>query len=462
MILAGLAKKKRAGALASTVALVLCGITLGAYAAPTAEQIQEYQSANDADRIRLLITLAKSGQPDLAEELLSAFPLQGDFATNRELYVRGLIKRAQGDNAGAAASFRQALANDPKLTLVRQDLAETLVALEEDDSAVHHLKLLQAEAPDAVSASRLAAFIDQIDQRRPYRFNAYLSAAPTTNVNSGSIRKTVFSPLLGGEGEIDKSFRRKSALGVAAGADAYYAKPLGEDWTAIFAGGVDARIYNQRIYNAATVSESFELRHSIEGGYWGVGAVASQALGDADLKTKDYAPNYMSYGPRVTARYSLSPQDTISATAVFEWRDYKHDTSQDGHAILFDTSWQHAIDSTFNTTASAGFDRVKAEDGTKGYTAFSGGLSAYKELEHGITLELGGELQSSDFDDVTLFAGKIRQDLRLTGRLSVTKRDLNWFGFAPSVDYSYTWNDSNISLWDFDVHTLDLRLTKEF
>jgi outer membrane protein len=44
----------------------------------------------------------------------------------------------------------------------------------------------------------------------------------------------------------------------------------------------------------------------------------------------------------------------------------------------------------------------------------------------------------------------------------LTKRDLNIFGFAPSLEYTYTDNISNISLFDYDSHAIDFRLTKDF
>jgi len=38
----------------------------------------------------------------------------------------------------------------------------------------------------------------------------------------------------------------------------------------------------------------------------------------------------------------------------------------------------------------------------------------------------------------------------------------NWAGFAPSLNYTYLRNFSNISLYDYDSHALDFRLTKDF
>ena len=79
--------------------------------------------------------------------------------------------------------YRAALASDPSLTLVRSELAKTLFELGENDSAKHHLTLLMADAPNAVQAQGIRSFIDTIDASRPYTFSAFISAAPSTNIN---------------------------------------------------------------------------------------------------------------------------------------------------------------------------------------------------------------------------------------------------------------------------------------
>jgi hypothetical protein len=90
------------------------------------------------------------------------------------------------------------------------------------------------------------------------------------------------------------------------------------------------------------------------------------------------------------------------------------------------------------------------------------GLGFYKELPMGITAQVSGEARLSDFDDVNLFVGTVRKDERYSANLTLTKRDLEIHGFAPSLSYTYTLNQSNIALYDFDSHAVEARLTKSF
>jgi hypothetical protein len=158
----------------------------------------------------------------------------------------------------------------------------------------------------------------------------------------------------------------------------------------------------------------------------------------------------------------VTPKNRLNASAVYEWRDYQDADYNDGTALLLDASWMHSVDSTTFLTLSAGYDKVDADLKSVSFDALSGGVGIYTELPHGITLDLGADARFAKFDDINALSGIVREDRRLTGSVAITKRDLNWFGYAPSVEYSYTWNSSNISLFDYDSHMVDFRLTKDF
>ena len=71
-------------------------------------------------------------------------------------------------------------------------------------------------------------------------------------------------------------------------------------------------------------------------------------------------------------------------------------------------------------------------------------------------------MRFAQFGDVTPVYNLTRTDQRYTGSATLTKRDWNWFGFAPSLNYTYVRNVSNIDLYDYDSHSVDFRLTKDF
>jgi outer membrane protein len=438
--------------------ILMSATVLGkASVAPSPQQISEYESSTESTRVKLLINLAKSGQHDLAKSLLKRYPLTGRFGKNRQLFVEGLILKAQGNLTGATKNYRAVLADDPSLTLVRAELAQTLYLLQDDDSAKHHLNLLMAEAPNDYEAQGIRSFIDTIDARRPFTFNAYVSVAPSTNVNNGSSNDTIYAPLWGVEMDIDDESREQSGVGFSTGVSAGYAHRLGNDFSVVLGGGVNVTVYTDSDYNYYSASQSAELRYLLTGGFLGAGLVASE-----NMKNDEIGLSYYSYGPRVSLQKALTPQDRINLSSVYEWRTYPDTSLNDGTALLIDGSWNHAFDSSLTASLGAGYDRIKTEIDSISYETYSASLGVYKELPKGITVDLNGEVRFSEFDAMHPIAGVTRKDTRLTGIVALTKRDFNIWGYAPSLEYTYVYNDSNISLYEFDSHALDFRLSKDF
>jgi outer membrane protein len=444
---------------AALCALVLfCGSAAIANALPNPTQIAAYEAATDDERVRLLMFLAANKQQDDAAYLLQQYPLSGPHAVNRTFFIEGLILKANGDMTGAAEKFRDALADDPGLTLVRAELAKVLVVLEEDDSAKHHLKLLEAEAPNEQAASGIRSFIDRVDSRRPYTISGYVSLAPTTNLNSGSRHKTIYSPVFGVDFEIDQASQAKSGLGVATGISGAYTKRLGNDFSFVAAGGADFNLYEDYTFNSYSLSQSAELRHLLPKGYFGIGGVASESLKyDNNGKYKS-----LSYGPRVSMSLQLTPKNNVSGNVVYEWRKNLDRDDSNSTALMVNASLTHGFDSSLFATVFGGLDRVRSENPLASSDVNRGGLSVYKEFSQGITVRATGQAAETNFKAMNLLAGVVRKDTKLAGTINLTKRDLNIFGFAPSVEYTYSDNQSNIALFDFDSHAVDFRLTKDF
>ena len=423
----------------------------------SAEKIAAYQAMPENERVRLLITLAKTHQSDDAAELIQHFPLQGEHAADRTLFITGLIKADHGDLTGAVQNYRDALADDPGLTLVRAELAKTLVALDEGDSAKHHLQLLEAEAPNETDAAGIKSFIDQIDANHPLKFNGYISIAPTTNMNNGSSHSTVYSPYFHGYGNIPVSQQKTSGVGLSTGVSVGYSKRLGNKLRAVVAGNVGAQIYKDSNFDSLFFSQSASLQYLLGKGYIAAGAVASQSI---DPIARDVS--YYSYGPRVSLVQQLTQRNSLNASSTFEWRNYGELNLQNGTASLNNMSLSHAIDQSFTFTVMGGYDQINAASKDVSYNTKYAGLSIYKELPMGITVNADIQARFSNFDEFNIITGVTRQDHRYIGSLELTKRDLNIMGFAPALSYTYTRNQSNVANFDYDSHAVDFRLTKNF
>ena len=55
-----------------------------------------------------------------------------------------------------------------------------------------------------------------------------------------------------------------------------------------------------------------------------------------------------------------------------------------------------------------------------------------------------------------------RKDDRIDASLMITKRDWKIFDLAPSLQYTYTHQDSNVDFTAFDAHSVSFTLTEKF
>ena len=427
------------------------------------KQYQQFEAADQSTRARMLIQLVEAGFLDTAEMLLKKYPLSGPEALNRVLFVEGLIAEKRNHLNEAAAKFRQALGNDPRLTLVRAELARLLVRMNETDSAKHHLHLLEAEAPDPVQAAGIRAFIDKLDAQHPWNFSGYVSLAPSTNINQGSSHSTVYSPGIGGIaglnviGSIAPQSQKTSGVGLSAGGSVGFTKHLSDKVQGVLAAGVNTTYYPGLHSLALGLSQSAELRYLMPDGYIGIGGVASQSGDPVNV-----ALGYDSYGPRMSFSQLLGPRDRLTGSVLYEWRNYVNNPAATGSAFQISSILTHSIDQTSNLGFITGYERVDQGIAYNSYQDATVGLGFYKELPRGFNVQGQATARFAGFDDVNPFTLSTRQDQNYTGSLTLTKRDWNWVGFAPSLNYTYTRNVSNIELYDYDNHAVDFRLTKDF
>jgi hypothetical protein len=276
-------------------------------------------------------------------------------------------------------------------------------------------------------------------------------------VNNGSSNKTIYSPIFGADLDIDDESREQSGVGFSTGASAGYSHRLGNDFSVVLGGGINANIYTDSDYNSFIVSQSAELRYLLTGGFLGAGLVASE-----NMKNDELGLSYYSYGPRVSLQKEVSAQDRLNLSSVYEWRNYSDYSESDGTALMIDGSWSHAFDSSLIASLSAGYDGIETGTDYNSFETYSGGFGFYKELPKGITVNLNGELRLSEFDAMHPIAGVVREDKRYMGSIAFTKRDFNIWGYAPAIEYTYIYNDSNISIFEFDSHAIDFKLSKDF
>jgi outer membrane protein len=417
---------------------------------------------SEAERVHALIRLARDGRHDLAATLLTRYPLTGPFAANRTLFIEGLILKAEGHLPAAAQKYRSALASDPSLATVRAELAHTLYLLGDKAGAKQAFERLRASAPEEKQARNIAAVMAAIDSGKVVAIGTGFHTPP--DLETVVVSGVTF--------EIDDG--RESGIAFASGIDAAYSEALEHRLAAIVGWGAYTLQYEGLSQPGCVprtdtsdacenypVSEIAEMRYKTEAGYIGFSTLAQQSPDGRSYEKSDWldldeGSQSWALGPRFTLFHAIAPDLALASDVT----------------LLHEDGWRTAAESTLARIfsgdlvgfASGGIERYDADgDDDRSYWSFFGSVGVVKELPWNVSArsEIGAKRRV--YDSLLLDEPAApRRDMELGTSLSLWKRDFNIWGYSPVVEYSFTWNGSNVGLFDYTSHTFDFRLTKEF
>ena len=414
---------------------------------------REFASLPAGKRLRILGRLIRNGQPDAAETLFEAAPFTGKFSHNRNLFIQAMIHHARGNLDEAIRMYREILANDPKLTAVRAELARALYDNEEDRSAAHHLFLLRASAPNTIAQRTFDTAINAIEARKTWSFNIWGSIAPSTNFNNGTNLEVVN---VGGlDFEVGNQARERSGIGFRGGGNISYNMRFSEDISLIVSGGSNLVQYDGDRFDYSSTNQTALLRYRQPKYTVAFGAVSAQGWYGAD----EFA---WSVGPQAVISYLVTPKAQLYTQLKHVWTRFDIASYRDGWASTANTELKYAWSDTTLLFARAGLGRIKTQREHLSNWNGNGSLGFYHELPWGLTGLAEANVFYSVSDGNYPLLAEQREQTRVMGRLSVTKRDFYWRGLAPQLEYTYIRNFSNDALSRYDAHGVALTVTRDF
>ncbi len=401
-------------------------------------------------RLRIMLGMIKSGRHDEAERFLQAHPLTDQHSANRTLFLEGLIAKVRKQYDIATKKFRAALASDPKLTMVRAELAHTLFITKHDDGAKHHLQLLSSAAPTPELAKQFDQFIDAVDARRPWKLSAYLAMAPSTNFTYGTTRR-----LTSNGGVIAGNSRKKSGIGVTGGANAGYTFHPGKDLSVVVGAGVNFRQYEGKTFDDLIFSQNVSVVRKHKAGQISIGVSASQ---------RRAGKNEIIYegGPHLSITRNINNKVQFFTKLRHLKTDFKLADYRNGHTTTIDNRLSVALAPDTVFYMLSGGQRTTTTLEHLDFWAGYGGVALYKELPMGLTIYAQGKLTRKHYDGDFPGLSEPQQDTKVDIVASFTKRDLNIFGLAPRFDYIYSKSMSNSVFSEYSTHGANLTMTKAF
>ncbi len=253
----------------------------------------------------------------------------------------------------------------------------------------------------------------------------------------------------------------KSGVGVYGGVQAGYRLALGDSLDLVTTAGVQGKRYRERELNDTLVNASIGAKWRFDRGSLGLYATLDHRW----LDEADYATNF---GGLLSFSYGLSVADTVSADLSCTWRRFETDfhgadmSYQDGRSCSASGRLEHRFDSSTYLRLLGALSQDRTGRAHLDNDSWSAGAGVYKEFPWGISLYLQGLYTDTRYRGLYPVFAVPRADHRTDASVNLTKRDFELFGFAPMLQYTYTHNDSNIPLQDFDANGLSLTLTNRF
>lgn len=408
--------------------------------------------AGERQYLRALEAIIGEGRLARARSGLDRFNPTTPYGAVMQSFLFGLVARGEGRFQEAVDRFRGILNDFPHLARVRGELAATLLAMNEDDGARHHLELLRPVAAGTDGEARVNAAIAALDERRPWSLNLFFGMAPSTNMNNGTSAR-VFT-LAGLPFVVNDSSRARSGVGAAYGIDAGYRFRITDHLELVTAGFAQVRDFQNIEFDQTVYGGQIGPRLRFD--TWSIGVAATHAN-----DVRGGVTSNIKNGVRIHGSYQLSPRFVIAPDIEVYGRRFPL-------APLFSvTGWTagmtatYAIDSHVTVRAMTAYGEEGAPIASNSSRSTRFGAGLFWELPFAVSIYVEGNYRRVNFNGESIFGGK-RLDDRYDATVRVTKRDWIVFGFAPQFEYSYSRIISNQALFGQESHGLSVIATRRF
>lgn len=376
----------------------------------------------------------------------------------------GRAALASGRHTEAAFAFERCLAIDPKNGPCRINMAQAHMLLGETDSARLELNTIEQYSPPPEVQALVSQYMGLLatqeqKKERQVQVFAQLGLGHDSNVNSATDASQVAIPLFGNllfnmlpnGREQDDNFAQLEA-------GASLRQSVSPAWSLL----ADASI-SQRLHQDIDALDSLILQASA-GGAWRTGA--NQVVLKA--QAQDYQLDGDAYRQILggTAQYIHSPSDVTQVSAFLQVADIAYDTQplRDSRRDTLGAAWSQALSWWRQPVVYAGLyggqENLDASTSRALENRFTG-LRVGGGLALTGKLKLNASLSMEDrrYEDNNILFLTTRDDRQTDLSLGLSYRLSKYVSIRPN--YTYTDNDSNIVINDYQRHVVSVNIRYE-
>ena len=433
-------------------AVLLWGTAL--LAVPAAAQ-SEKVTVTSEQALVIAGELVARGELDEAEAIIDRLLAEqpDGIDLTQAAFLKGMIAAAREDYEAAEKTFRDILSDRPDLVRIRLELARVLFEQEKDTAAAYHFRLVMGNGLPGEVIANVKRYLTAIENRKIWRVSLSMAAEPSTNINAGPDDERV--TLFGLPFQLSDDALSQSGVGVSTSLN-ISAMPQLDSRTRLEArAGIRYTDYEGAGFDDAFVYAEAGPRIS-------VGRLNAAVLATVS-KRQFGGDNYStSYGARLVLTTPLSQRTRFSLNLSGQEVDYDKAIARNGPVWSGGISIARILDRRTRGDVGIQVTREEAGAGPLKNTQTQVYVSLMREFPRGITAAVRPEYISREFDERAIVDPEIRQDEAWALSMQITKRDWSYHGFAPVFSYSYLTNSSTLSQYNYDRHSADVSVTREF
>ena len=433
----------------------LLALILAAAAIPGRAQAQETRppELSAESLIETARTALLQGNLDDAEFLLDGVK-SGEGDTDDIDFLYGSIAMARGEWETAIARFRAMLARNPDLPRVRLDLALAYFQARQDTSAAYHFRqALGDEDLPLVARAKALAFLDAIRRRKSWSVNAAVAIAPDSNINAATSSR--FVDLFGFPATLSEDARKTSGVGLSADISGGYEARISPDLRFRANAGLYTRTYKQSEYNDRTATMRAGPRFLFEDF-----DVRAEATGRVRVLGGDTYSR--AAGLRLSSDWLVAPAWRVRTSASAEQIWYETFLG-DGRAYGAQLGLSHAFGRSTLLHGDAAFRREEIDSQTNSWKEFAIAFAVAREFPLGFVVSVGPSHRWRWYDEPALVLGPDpRKDRTLAGRVKVSNRHIELFGFMPEITLRHERRSSNLDLYDYTRNVAEIGVVRAF
>lgn len=410
---------------------------------------QQNMTVSGEQALKIAAELLQKGELGEADAILQRLVTANPDKVDRTQvhFLLGMIAAAEKDYPAAEKVLRRILDQRPDLIRVRLELARVLFEQKKDIAAAYHFRYVLGNGLPDATIKQVRKYLNAIEARKNYKISLSASLMPNSNVNAGPKDDTV--TVFGLPFQLDEEAQKRSGVGLSTSLNVAAFPKLSKNLRLEARAGARVVDYANADFDDAFFSVELGPRIKTK-------KMTSSVLATTSRRYYAGQGYSTSYGGRLVVTTPLSRRVRFSLRGSHADVQYDTTPDRDGPVYSAGVALTRIIDK--RTLGGLGVQVTREQTDANQLKNTQYTMNAYlsRELPMGITGQIRPEFYFRNFED----SGREDETYGLT--LQITKRDWQYYGFAPVFSYSYLKNISNNAFFSYDRHSADVGLTRSF